>query len=689
MAAAPQSASKLNGLAVRDFRAYGDGDSYVSSGTDVQAQAILAGLRPAHDPVVSRTKPLDVVTVGRSSVDLYGEQIGGRLEDMASFAKYVGGCPTNIAVGTARLGLRSALITRVGDEHMGRFIKETCAREGVDTRGIVTDPHRLTALVILGIRDRDTFPLIFYRENCADAALEEADIPEDLLASASAVVVTGTHFSTPTLDAASRKAMRLAKAHGGKVVLDIDYRPVLWGLASHGLGEARFVASDAVTAHLRTILPDCDLIVGTEEELHIAGGSTDTMAALRAVRAAATAALIVVKRGPLGCSAFPGPIPRTLDEGVSGPGFPVEVFNVLGAGDAFMSGFLRGWLRALSLEECCRLANACGALVVSRHGCAPAIPSWTELTGLLEQGSATRRLREDAALEQVHWATNRSRQWPQVLAFAFDHRPQFEEICAKVGADPERIPLFKQLALSAAMRTTAGRPDGGILLDGRFGQEALDRATGNGLWIGRPIELPGSCPLRFEGGADLGSTLREWPAEHCVKCLVFYHPEDPEELRAEQERQVLLLAHACRRTGHDLLLEVIPSRSDRPVDEQTLARAMTRFYALGVFPDWWKLPHPGSDAAWTAIADAIGVNDPHCRGVLLLGLDAPEAELEQAFLMARRHPVCKGFAVGRTIFAKPAEDWLAGRIDAQQAETAMMDCYRRLIESWERAGAGR
>ena len=188
------------------------------------------------------TKTLDVVTVGRSSVDLYGEQVGGRLEDMASFAKYVGGCPTNIAVGTARLGLRSALITRVGDEHMGRFIKEQCAREGVDVRGIVTDPQRLTALVILGIRDKDTFPLIFYRENCADAALGEADIDEDLVASAKAVVVTGTHFSTATLDAASRKAMRLAKAHGGRVVLDIDYRPVLWGLTGHGLGEERFVA---------------------------------------------------------------------------------------------------------------------------------------------------------------------------------------------------------------------------------------------------------------------------------------------------------------------------------------------------------------------------------------------------------------------------------------------------------------
>ena len=295
---------------------------------------------------------------------------------MASFAKYVGGCPTNIAVGTARLGLRSALITRVGDEHMGRFIKEQCEREGVDVRGIVTDPQR-PALVILGIRDKDTFPLIFYRDNCADAALGEVDIDEDLIASAKAVVVTGTHFSTASLDAASRKAMRLARAHGGRVVLDIDYRPVLWGLTGHGLGEERFVANDRVSAHLQTILPKCDLIVGTEEELHIAGGSTDTMAAIRAVRAAAPEALIVVKRGPMGCTAFPGPIPATIDEGVSGPGFPVEVFNVLGAGDAFMSGFLRGWLRDLPLKECCRLANACGAFAVSRHGCAPAIPSWS------------------------------------------------------------------------------------------------------------------------------------------------------------------------------------------------------------------------------------------------------------------------------------------------------------------------
>ena len=257
---------------------------------------------------------LDVITIGRCSVDLYGEQVGGRLEDVASFAKYVGGSPTNMAIGTAKLGLKSAVITGVGDEHMGRFIREELERHGVDTTGVKTDAERLTALVILGIRDKHTFPLIFYRENCADGALSEADIPADLVARTRAVVVTGTHFSRPNLDAASRKAVRLAKAKGARVGLDIDYRPVLWGLTGHGLGEERFVSSGAVSAHLQTILPACDLIVGTEEEVHIAGGTTDTLAAVRRIRELAPEALIVVKRGPMGCVAFPGPIPgRPLD----------------------------------------------------------------------------------------------------------------------------------------------------------------------------------------------------------------------------------------------------------------------------------------------------------------------------------------------------------------------------------------
>ena len=230
-------------------------------------------------------RPLDVITIGRSSVDLYGQQVGGRLEDMSSFAKYVGGCPTNIAVGTARLGLKPALVTRVGDEHMGRFLREQLIAEGVDVGHVITDPERLTALVILGIRDQETFPLIFYRENCADMAIAPDDIDADFIGSARAVVVTGTHFSTAGVDRTSRHAMaRQADRHQGRVRRRLPAG--LWGLTGHGLGEERFVADASVSEHLQSIVPDCDLIVGTEEELHIAGGTTDTLAAIRAIRGA-------------------------------------------------------------------------------------------------------------------------------------------------------------------------------------------------------------------------------------------------------------------------------------------------------------------------------------------------------------------------------------------------------------------
>ena len=628
---------------------------------------------------------LDVICIGRSSVDLYGEQVGGRLEDMASFAKYVGGCPTNISVGAARLGLRSALLTRVGDEHMGRFIREQLAAEGVDTSHVITDKQRLTALVILGIRDRHTFPLIFYRENCADMALTEDDIDEAFIASARAVVVTGTHFSTPSVAAMSRKAMRLAHAHGRRVVLDIDYRPVLWALTGHGLGEERFVESSAVSAHLQAILPECDLIVGTEEEIHIAGGATDTLAALRRVRELSSAT-IVVKRGPMGCVVFPGAIPNDIEQGVKGPGFPVEVYNVLGAGDGFMAGFLRGWLRDEPVEAACRYANACGAFAVSRHGCAPSYPSWTELSQFLERGSAHHRLREDPVLNQVHWATTRIRDWPEVHAMAFDHRSQLEEMAARHGADAERIGDFKLLAWKAAKQAHGDRPGFGVLIDGRLGSEALFAAAGSGAWIGRPIELPGSRPLRFEGGPDVGVTLREWPLEHVVKCLVHYHPDDPPEIRAEQDRQLLALFDASRATRHELLIEVIPPKS-MPADDHTVARALDHLYGIGIHPDWWKLPPPPSEAAWQAIQEVIARRDPHCRGVVLLGLEAPEEELMAAFTLAARQPWCRGFAVGRTIFGRAAEDWIAGRIDDDEAVRRMAASYGSLIAAWENARA--
>jgi 5-dehydro-2-deoxygluconokinase len=628
-------------------------------------------------------KTLDVITIGRSSVDLYGAQVGGRLEDMGSFQKYVGGSPTNMATGTARLGLKSALITRVGDEHMGRFLREELAREGVDVRGVKTDPERLTALVLLGIRDDKQFPLIFYRENCADMALCEDDIDEAFIAEARAVVATGTHLSHPRTEAAVLKALHLARKHGAQTALDIDYRPNLWGLAGHGDGESRFIESAAVTQKLQATLGLFDLIVGTEEEFHIAGGTTDTIAALRAVRAVSGATL-VCKRGPMGAAAFTGAIPDSLDEGEAGPGFPIEVFNVLGAGDGFMSGLIKGWLDAEPWPVALKYANACGAFAVSRHGCTPAYPSWEELQFFLARGVRVPALRKDAELEQVHWATNRKGDWSTMRVFAFDHRMQLEAID---GATPDRIGAFKELCLKAALQVSGGQGGYGVLCDSRLGRQALFAAAGTGLWIGRPVEWPGSRPLVLEPeiGADFGG-LSEWPLDHVVKVLCFCHPDDAPEMRAEQEAVVTRLFHAARRNRLEFLLEIIPSKVG-PVTDTTSAEVIQRFYDIGIFPDWWKLEPFASEAAWTNACAAITRNDPHTRGVVVLGLDAGEAELAAAFALAAQHELVKGFAVGRTIFAEAARGWMSGSITDAEAVEMMAIRYERLCRIWDAARA--
>jgi len=630
---------------------------------------------------MSAATTLDVITMGRASVDLYGQQIGSRLEDIGSFAKSVGGCPSNIAIGTARLGLKSGVITRVGNEQMGRYIKEQMQREGVATRGIVTDPQRLTALVLLAVEDEGVSPMIFYRTDCADMALAPEDVDEDFVKSARAVVVTGTHFSRDNTEAAQRKAITIAKANGGKVVFDIDYRPNLWGLAGHAEGFERYVKSDHVSAKLRSVLPSCDLIVGTEEEIMIASGADNPLAALKAIRAL-SAATIVLKRGAMGCIVYDGPISDDIEDGIVGKGFPIEIYNVLGAGDAFMSGFLRGWLGGESLETSATWANAGGAFAVSRLLCSPEYPTFEELQFFLKNGSRERALRKDEAINHIHWATTRRHDIPSLMALAIDHRVQLEEIARKSGADTAKIHAFKVLAVKAAARVANGRPGYGMLIDEKFGREAMfEFARHSFSWLGRPVELPGSRPLRFEFSQDIGSQLTEWPVEHCIKCLCFYHPDDPAELKAEQQAKLRALFEAARKVGRELLVEIIAGKNGK-FDDDTIPRALAELYALGIKPDWWKLEPQASPAAWQKIESTIVRNDPWCRGVVLLGLEAPLHELEAAFAATANAPVVKGFAVGRTIFNEAAEQWIAGRMSDEAAIADMAARFEKLTEAW-------
>ncbi len=648
----------------------------------------------------------DIACLGRLAVDLYAQQVGARLEDVASFAKYLGGSSANIAFGAARLGLRAAMISRVGDEQMGRYLIETLQREGCDTSQVQVDPERLTGLVLLGLKDRDTFPLLFVRENCADMAIEAARIDARFIADCRALLITGTHLSQPAVRAASIAALDHAAKQGTTRVLDIDYRPVLWGLTKRGEGANRFVADARVSTSLQEMLPRFDLLIGTEEEFLIAGGVPgDLLASLRRVREVSAAAM-VVKLGAKGCCFIDGAVPARLEDAPTAVGERIEVFNVLGAGDAFAAGLMTGLLRGQDFMAAAKLANACGALVVSRHACAPAMPTPAELDHWFS-GRRLPKVDADPLLAHLHRVSASRPAWPELNVLAFDHRSQFEAMARETGAPLSRLPVLKALLLKAAENVERdhqlqGRI--GVLIDSRWGSDALCAATGRGWWVGRPVEQPGSRPLAFDGTRSIGTTLIEWPREQVVKCLVGYHPDDDATLRVAQEERLLELWQATRASGHELLLEVIPparpvraepveaslgpSTSSGRTEDGLVLRAVKRFYNLGLKPEWWKLA-PMSATSWAALAELIAERDAYCRGVVLLGLNQPMERLVEGFRDAAAHPVVRGFMVGRTIWGEPCREWLAGTIDDAVLIEQVAERFGRLVQAWRQTRSPR
>jgi 5-dehydro-2-deoxygluconokinase len=227
-----------------------------------------------------------------------------------------------------------------------------------------------------------------------------------------------------------------------------------------------------------------------------------------------------------------------------------------------------------------------------------------------------------------------------------------------------------------------------MLLDDKYGRLALFDANAAKLWVAKPLEMPGSRPLRFEFSPDVGSRLVDWPVDHTIKVLCFYHPDDPAEMKADQIEHLRQAYDAGRKVGREVLIEIIASKHGS-LDDTTTATALTELYDAGLKPDWWKLEPQASAAAWAAIERVITTRDPLCRGVVLLGLDAPQDKLEQGFKAARTAGVVKGFAVGRTIFGDAARGWLSGTMNDEQAVDQMAQRFEALTQIWQRAGGQR
>ena len=312
------------------------------------------------------------------------------------------------------------------------------------------------------------------------------------------------------------------------------------------------------------------------------------------------------------------------------------------------------------------------------------MPSLQELNYYLDHIKEIKRPDLDKTLNLIHRVTTARKSWKELFIFAFDHRKQLEEMANSAGRSQSDISTLKQLFVKAVIEITeenslSGKV--GVLIDDTYGQEALNHATGRNWWIARPVELPGSRPLEFEHGENIGQLITTWPKEHIVKCLLFYHPDDETSLRQDQEKHVRQLYEACLMSGHELLLEII-SPAHLPDDETAIPRAIERFYQLEIFPDWWKLKPPGQ-SSWQKINHVIKTKAVNRPGIVLLGLDRPEDELAKGFEDAKGNELCHGFAIGRTIFSKPASDWLSKRISDEILIQNVKDNYLKMIRIWK------
>jgi 5-dehydro-2-deoxygluconokinase len=344
----------------------------------------------------AKERAIDVICMGRVAVDLYAEQINSPLEDVQSFRKYLGGCAGNIAVGTSRLGLKSMMFSAIGADAMGQFVKNTLNEEGVLSNLLYQVDDYLTGLVLLGVSPPDTFPLIFYREQCADMQLKTQHCNEVIFNQSKSLLITGTGLSTDSMRQTTHHAISLCHKTNTKVIIDLDYRPVLWNVTTKGDGQTRYVSNESVSKCYLDVLPLCDLIVGTEEEILIASGEQKIEKAIAKIQAISRAP-IVIKQGEKGCRIM------LNDSVIKGKTFNVEVLNVLGAGDAFLSGLLSILLKGGDWQKAADVANACGALVVTRHGCAPAIPSKKEVIYFMSTQHTSKFSHE--TLERFHRKT--------------------------------------------------------------------------------------------------------------------------------------------------------------------------------------------------------------------------------------------------------------------------------------------
>ena len=331
--------------------------------TEIRAGSASARL---DEPGGTRNLP-DLVTIGRVSVDLYAEQVGAPIRSVKTFRKSIGGTATNVAVAAARLGNHAAVVTKVGDDQFGDYVRHALTSTfGVDIRFVGVDPHLNTPLAFAELYPPENPNIIFYREPRApDMNLTMEDLDPVVIAEAPILWIPASRFSAEPSRSTVRQVLERRKRKPD-VVIDLDWRPMFWK------------SEDDAGREIGPILDHATIAIGNREECRIAVGTGDPDRAADRLLARGLLAA-VVKMGGDGVLVTTAQGERELI-----PPFPVTVICGLGAGDAFGGAFCHGLLHGWSIAECARFGNAAGAIVASRLMCAEDMPTLKEIESFLE-----------------------------------------------------------------------------------------------------------------------------------------------------------------------------------------------------------------------------------------------------------------------------------------------------------------
>nr|MCS5552099.1 PfkB family carbohydrate kinase [SAR324 cluster bacterium] len=398
-----------------------------------------------------------------------------------------------------------------------------------------------------------------------------------------------------------------------------------------------------------------------------------------------SSAIVVLKRGAEGCMVYSADSPSP----VSARSFKIEVLNVLGAGDSFMSGFLRGWLRNESLENCALYGNACGALVVTRHGCSPSSPSFAEVEHFIRNFDKVPNLAHHPKMNQLHSRTEfgkpRNR---ELLILVFDHKTQFEESCRTGNLPQEKILRFKELVHQGFHAVSQNIKDNNlaILIDPKYGKKILNDSSDFNYTVGVPIEDEGIFPLNWLCEGSLYQHLLERPSTWFVKVLFRFHTKMNPEDKKSQLTQLRKLSGVCSELKRKLMVElIIPedfSQEDAStVNEVALTEAIDEVYKEGIYPYWWKINALDSKENWVKLNEIMDENDPEAG--VIFQCNYSQIEKLPAWLGAARSNFQRcGLAVGQSIFSEPWEKYINGNAYDAEVISEIAERFQKLLKVW-------